>query len=98
MEKASVASIVPNQFFDLLARVVPGGVLIVLDLLGGPNLLSETLKVFVPNELKKDVIPWLVVLVALTYALGHGISPLVKLLDQLGKAARSTEWSRARFP
>jgi hypothetical protein len=96
MEKTSI---VPNQFFDLLARVVPGGVLIyVLERLSGPNLLSGTLEVFVPNELKKDVVPWLVVLVALSYALGHGLSPLVKLIDVLGKAARSTAWYQAKYP
>lgn len=96
MEKTSI---VPNQFFDLLARVVPGSVLIyVLSLFGGPNLFSEIMEVFVPVGLKDDVVPWLVVLVSLAYALGHGLSPLVKLIDQLGKAARSTEWYEARYP
>jgi hypothetical protein len=52
--------IVPNQFFDIFARIVPGVVLIYARaLLHGSNLLEGALEFFVPLRLQDQVIPWL---------------------------------------
>jgi hypothetical protein len=91
------SSVVPNQFFDIFARIVPGAVLLfALDAGDGPNLLERVLKFFVPDSLRDDVVPWLVVLIAVTFTLGHLLSPFVKLLDRMGKAVRKTAWYQHR--
>jgi hypothetical protein len=83
------ASIVPNQFFDLIARVIPGGVLVfAFALMYGPALINDLIGAFVPAQLGEEWVPWLVVSIGVTYALGHALSPLVKALDSVGKRWR----------
>lgn len=80
---------VPNQFFDIFARMVPGAALILaLRLLTGRDVQTPVLRMFVPASLEDQVVPWLIVMVTLTYTLGHLLSPLVKGLDAIGRVAK----------
>jgi hypothetical protein len=97
---------VPNQFFDIFARMVPGAVLaFAVRLLAGRDIQAPVVAFFVPKSLDDQVIPWLVVTIVFAYTLGHMLSPLVKVLDWLGKRAKpdwlleneTVRYNRLRF-
>src|SRR5215813_6122454 len=87
--------LVPQLFFDLIARVVPGVVLLVLFSLITPGMSWETtLNLAAGGKLDKgNAFAFSLFLpLALGYVLGHLIAPLGKLL---GRATTANEpWER----
>jgi len=80
-----VLKLVPQVFFDLIARMIPGGALLLGLEVGSGNrdLVSSLLALAAPNaELQKSAIVWLVVMGSTVYALGHLMAPIVRLLEK----------------
>jgi len=76
--------VIPNAYFDLIARVMPG-----LLLLFGLNRtlifnpITTVLEVFAPfGELRGSTTAWLLVMVTTAYILGHAMSPLVRFFEE----------------
>jgi hypothetical protein len=81
---AQAFGVIPNAYFDLIARVVPGCFfLFVITRITGSRGISAIGDVFLPNaELKESAPAWLLVVVATGYVLGHFLSPIVRFLEE----------------
>jgi len=79
-----VNGVIPFLFFDLIARVAPGLVLLFgINYVCDRQITKAILNVAF-NDQAHDASPvaWIPVLLIVGYILGHGISPIVKLLDK----------------
>jgi hypothetical protein len=75
--------VIPQVFFDLIARVVPGALAIVL--FGTAfrvnwSAFLNTLKDG-PKAVSESAVLWMLTLLVFSYVLGHILSPLSKLLQ-----------------
>jgi hypothetical protein len=92
---------IPLFFFDLIARVAPGLLLLFgLDHVSDRRVVPALLYVMLPNDKLRESPPaWLLVLAVTGYILGHLISPLVKQLDNVSeKTWKDYDKLRAEYP
>lgn len=74
---------IPNAYFDLIARVMPGFLLLFgINLVSSKNVVSAISNVFIPTELHDSTAAWIIVVLSTTYILGHALSPLVRYLEE----------------
>jgi hypothetical protein len=81
---AQVLGVIPNAYFDLIARVIPGCFfLFAVTRITGGHGISAITDVFLPNDKLKESTPaWLLVVAASGYVLGHALSPIVRFLEE----------------
>jgi hypothetical protein len=91
-------SIVPNVFFDLIARVVPGAaVMLAIYLTTGHRVAWYLIEVFVPMSSRGQSFPWLIVVLGSAYLFGHLLSPVVEFLKPLAPREDSETYNRLRY-
>jgi len=86
---AQALGVIPNAYFDLIARVIPGCLFLfaVTRVTGGHGIL-EISNAFLPNaKLQESTSAWLMVVTASGYVLGHAFSPIVRFIEE------GTEWT-----
>jgi hypothetical protein len=86
-EAAKAFGVIPYLFFDLIARVAPGLLLLFgLDHVNGRHIIPALLDIALPSpKLQESPIAWLAIVLSAGYILGHAMSPIVKLLDKTDK-------------
>jgi len=83
-DTAHALEVIPNVYFDLIARVMPGCLfLFTLSRVTPKNIVAEITDVFIPyTELRGSTAAWLLVVVSAGYILGHAFSPVVRFLEE----------------
>jgi hypothetical protein len=83
-EVTQALGVIPNAYFDLIARVMPGCLfLFAMGRLSRKNPVSVLTDAFIPyGELRGSTSAWLIVTVVAAYILGHAFSPIVRFLEQ----------------
>jgi hypothetical protein len=91
-----ILGVIPYLFFDLIARVTPGLLLLFgIDLEYHQRAISWILRVIFPEpKLRESPAAWLAVLLVAGYILGHALSPLAKLLEQFGFSIEDQAWTK----
>jgi len=76
--------VIPNAYFDLIARVIPGCVfLFAINRVSQKNIVSVLIDTFIPyGELRSSTTAWLLVILFAAYVLGHALSPMVRFLEE----------------
>ncbi len=83
--------LVPQIFFDLIARVVPGAVALLIVNLEVPGCWSSLLGSLSANQLDSDnaTVFVFMTLLGLAYIIGQIVAPLGKLLEKIGPQIKS---------
>ena len=83
-EASSALGVIPNAYFDLIARVIPGCLfLFALTLATSANIVAKIFSVFVPYDgLHDSTTAWVLLIVSVGYVLGHAFSPMVRFLEE----------------
>jgi hypothetical protein len=94
---SSALGVIPNAYFDLIARVMPGCLfLFAINQVSSKNIVALIIDAFVPyGELRGSTTAWLLVTASASYILGHAFSPLVRFLEE---GPQWTETVREKFP
>jgi hypothetical protein len=78
--------VIPQVFFDLIARVVPGTVAIILISIALPqdtwSGITQFLKDDAPKVITDSATLWVLTLIELSYVVGHLLSPISKMLEK----------------
>jgi hypothetical protein len=79
--------LIPQIFFDVIARIIPGALLmLLLDHAIEMNFTEIALNAFKVNaELRKSALVWIIVVTTSAYVLGHLIAPFIRLLEKEGR-------------
>lgn len=87
--------VIPNAYFDLIARVMPGLLLLFgINCVNHKNAISSITDVFIPyGELRGSTTAWLLVILSTGYILGHALSPLVRFLEEGPQFAKTIRTS-----
>jgi hypothetical protein len=96
-EESKVAAgslgIIPNVYFDLIARVIPGCFfLFAISRVSALNPLKSIIDAFMPyDKVRESSTAWILIVISTGYVVGHLLSPFVRFLEERPKRLRSLE-------
>jgi hypothetical protein len=91
--------VIPNVYFDLIARVIPGCLfLFTIDRVTPRHAVSAITDVFIPPKLAESTTPWMLVIISAGYILGHAFSPIVRFLERRPKWIKDNNILKNMFP
>lgn len=106
-ERAKGLKLIPQLFFDLIGRVVPGALGVVACLLLSGTTWESWLRVILGESLATDSLPVaILIFLAAAYVVGQLLSPAAKLVQRIGELkyfgpkpkAVGYDWLRLHHP
>src|SRR5437867_5916606 len=91
-----VLKLVPQVFFDLIARAVPGAFLLIcLQASANKRMMPTLLALAAPNaKLQESALVWAIVVGSAVFATGHMMAPAVRFLESPPVATSVDIWAR----
>ena len=94
---AQAFGVIPNAYFDIIARVIPGLLLLIgINRVTGLNLVTVVASIFASEKVSESTTAWILIVGTTGYVLGHALSPVVRFLESrpglLGKPDARTHY------